>query len=130
MSGREEFDWRRMRREEKDYLACRGSEPKGMREVCESAMRKVRQIEGQPAHEMTEVARLKALPYEEYLRSDHWKARSNVARVRDGHRCRDCYSRENLDVHHLTYERLGEERNGDLITLCRGCHLARHRITS
>jgi hypothetical protein len=30
----------------------------------------------------------------------------------------------------LTYDRLGEERNDDLITLCHGCHFARHEATS
>jgi 5-methylcytosine-specific restriction endonuclease McrA len=126
MSGREEFDWARMRREEDDYFASRNAEPRDIRDVGSAVMRKARQTEHRPDHEVEELARLKALPYADYLDSEHWKARSNLARERDGRQCRDCGSKQNLNVHHLTYDRLGEERLDDLITLCRGCHLARH----
>jgi hypothetical protein len=39
---------------------------------------------------------------------------------------RGCGSRENLDVHHLTYKRRGNERPADLVALCRRCHKERH----
>ncbi len=32
-----------------------------------------------------------------------------------------------IDVHHLTYERIGGERLSDLIALCRKCHVDLHR---
>ena len=32
-----------------------------------------------------------------------------------------------LDVHHLTYERLGREKDEDLRVLCRACHGDEHR---
>jgi 5-methylcytosine-specific restriction endonuclease McrA len=31
-----------------------------------------------------------------------------------------------VEVHHLTYERLGEERLTDLVALCRSCHEREH----
>lgn len=45
---------------------------------------------------------------------------------RDNHKCQTCLSVEDLEVHHKTYERLGDELPEDLITLCRECH---HAIT-
>ena len=42
--------------------------------------------------------------------------------------CEACgYSRK-LQVHHKTYERLGKERNSDLVLLCRDCHESLHRF--
>jgi len=31
-----------------------------------------------------------------------------------------------LDVHHKTYERIGAEKPGDLVVLCRACHGQEH----
>ena len=74
-----------------------------------------------------EVARLRSLPYEEYLKTEHWLKTAYLARQRDGNECRYCASRKPpLQVHHLTYERLGEERLSDVITLCRRCHEMQH----
>lgn len=63
--------------------------------------------------------------YLEYLRSPEWRARADAALERADHRCMVCgadrwFSR--LNVHHNTYERLGNERESDLIVLCEHCH--------
>lgn len=65
---------------------------------------------------------LRALPYDEYLKTDHWQQVRQEAHKRDGGRCRVCNSPENLNVHHRTYERLGEELPDDVTTLCQPCH--------
>jgi 5-methylcytosine-specific restriction endonuclease McrA len=67
--------------------------------------------------------------YAAYLSSAAW--RTNEARLRElaasGFACRLCPNSAAdghiLEVHHRTYERLGAEIDGDLITLCRECHL-------
>jgi len=41
----------------------------------------------------------------------------------DGERC---LSRSNLDIHHLTYERIGEELPTDVKVLCRFHHIKKH----
>ena len=43
---------------------------------------------------------------------------------RAGGRCERCRKRRPLEVHHLTYERLGCERDEDLLVLCPPCHRA------
>lgn len=64
--------------------------------------------------------------YEQYLRSSEWRDRRDAVLSRDLHQCQTCLTTEALEVHHKTYERLGDEALEDLITLCDGCH---HAIT-
>lgn len=73
-----------------------------------------------------EVARLRALPYAEYLRSEHWLITRAAALRRAGGRCCLCAKRGKLEVHHNTYERLGCELPEDLAVLCGTCHPGFH----
>jgi hypothetical protein len=71
---------------------------------------------------------LRAMPYDEYLQSDHWQDTREFALGRAGHRCQVCNTNdERLEVHHRTYERRGEEFPEDLIVLCRTCHETFHK---
>jgi hypothetical protein len=63
------------------------------------------------------------------LDSPQWKARRKVELDRAGHRCQACNASGDdivLDVHHRTYDRVGNEGPADLIVLCRKCHGAIH----
>ena len=64
--------------------------------------------------------------YREYLGSWDWLWTRKRALHRAGYRCERCRSAEHLEVHHLTYERLGHERDEDLEVLCRDCHAVHH----
>jgi 5-methylcytosine-specific restriction endonuclease McrA len=57
----------------------------------------------------------------EYLKSQKWKKMKKFIHFRDGV-CQLCGSDKNLEVHHITYDRLGDENPDDLILLCRTCH--------
>lgn len=73
-----------------------------------------------------ERARLRSMPYSEYLATDHWKSlRRKRLRLSNSH-CELCFKKDSLDVHHKTYERRGEEEMNDLIVLCRECHSTFH----
>lgn len=66
-----------------------------------------------------------AVDYHEYIKTEAWRERAEAAKQRVEHRCQICNrpsKRVTLDVHHRTYERLGNERPEDLTVLCRGCH--------
>ncbi len=66
---------------------------------------------------------LRALPYGEYLQTPHWKRKREEKLRAVGRRCQVCNQGPGpLDVHHRTYERLGEELDVDLTALCRSCH--------
>ncbi|HKZ77750.1 MAG TPA: hypothetical protein VJ124_05450 [Pyrinomonadaceae bacterium] len=60
--------------------------------------------------------------YEQYLQSDTWKQRRQATIERANYRCEICGERDGLQVHHLNYERLGNERPSDLKVVCQGCH--------
>ena len=64
--------------------------------------------------------------YSEFLQSEEWKELREKVKSRDCFRCRECRSRFDLQVHHLTYEHgwLCDERY--LVTLCRECHERKH----
>jgi 5-methylcytosine-specific restriction endonuclease McrA len=48
--------------------------------------------------------------------------------ARDNWRCQICGCRKNLDVHHMRRRSaLGDDRETNLITLCRQCHHTVHR---
>jgi len=69
--------------------------------------------------------------YWRYLKSPEW------AQIRDWEidRAEFCgwqpeTGHAGLHVHHLTYERLGNEAVGDLIVLCADCHTDAHQFPS
>lgn len=66
------------------------------------------------------------MTYDEYMGSTEWSARARLARRRAGYRCMLCYRRAPLEVHHRTYERLGNEKDTDVIALCAECHARHH----
>jgi hypothetical protein len=75
--------------------------------------------------------RLEALgyqTYEAYLKSDHWQRVRRLKFARNGARCEECGGRSRLEVHHLSYDRLGRERLEDLKVLCRACHASAHGL--
>lgn len=57
--------------------------------------------------------------YEKYIVSSEWRAKRKERLGIDNSRCAVCWSKEKLEVHHLTYENLGNEDVwNDLLTLC------------
>lgn len=66
--------------------------------------------------------------YDQYLKSADWQRKKLDVKARDSDKCRACGATENLEVHHLTYERLGNERLEDLVLLCKEDHNAVHKL--
>ena len=75
-----------------------------------------------PYFDIEECLYLRNIPYTEYLQTKHWKDIRKKALIRANHKCRMCGSKEKLQVHHNTYNNLGNERNEDLTVLCKECH--------
>jgi len=59
---------------------------------------------------------------EGYLQSAHWQEVRKRKLKQAGYKCEACGAKVKLDIHHLTYQRLGKERLSDLQALCRSCH--------
>ena len=65
--------------------------------------------------------------YSQYLLTSHWrKVRKAAIERADGH-CQLCGETQRLEVHHNTYQRLGEEKPTDVVCLCRECHVMFHK---
>lgn len=65
--------------------------------------------------------------YYEYIKSSVWKLKSYQAKRRALFVCQDCGKKsDRLEVHHITYARLGREHDDDLVVLCDTCHEKRH----
>lgn len=66
--------------------------------------------------------------YQRYLQSAEWKIFRLSVIAKRGRYCQDCGSSRDVQLHHLTYERLGHERPEDVRLLCDTCHQIEHGI--
>lgn len=74
------------------------------------------------------IQELRAMPYRDYLLTPDWQKKRLYALKRAGGRCQVCNNpNKRLDVHHRTYERLGDELYTDLLVLCHSCHGTFHK---
>lgn len=71
--------------------------------------------------------------YRRVLQTEQWREVCSRVRMRDGHRCRVCGCRYNLEVHHQTYYVNGKSIVGHesdhldcLLTVCERCHKTIH----
>tara|TARA_R110001599_G_scaffold42608_1_gene128287 strand:- start:43 stop:1062 length:1020 start_codon:yes stop_codon:yes gene_type:complete len=67
--------------------------------------------------------------YAEYIESPGWAAKAQSAKQRAGQKCQLCGAKRKdvkLHAHHNTYQRLGREKNTDLLVLCEPCHAKHH----
>lgn len=62
--------------------------------------------------------------YAQYLTSPHWLLIQDLVYSAVTH-CQLCWFGHPLNIHHITYERLGNENFEDLIVLCQRCHIER-----
>ena len=65
--------------------------------------------------------------YQKYLQSPEWQSTRKQAIARAGYRCQLCGAYAScLEVHHNTYENLGNAHPTDIIVLCHDCHSRFH----
>lgn len=60
--------------------------------------------------------------YHQYLKSEHWKKVKTTTYTHRLYRCIFCGTRKGLQIHHITYENIGNEKPYDLVYLCNECH--------
>jgi hypothetical protein len=66
--------------------------------------------------------------YHEYLLSPEWKEFRKKALEHYGRKCSRCHRTKNLQVHHLTYDNIFNERLEDVEILCKKHHELTHGI--
>jgi hypothetical protein len=106
--------------QQKSGIECENCINKRKLKLIENEKEKLKKIE--------ELKKIKTIPYNEYLQTEHWKNKSYKCKQLAGFKCQKCNSNKNLQVHHLTYERRGEEQTTDLMCLCDICHKKEHNI--
>ncbi len=60
--------------------------------------------------------------HKKYLQSQEWSKLKTQALSRANYKCQLCNARNELHIHHRTYNNIGNEDLDDLIVLCRKCH--------
>src|SRR5207244_4453286 len=73
------------------------------------------------------LSRLGLRSLREFYSSACWITKRQAYFSRHEYHCGACPARRGLQLHHRTYERLGNERDADLSWLCDECHGAEHR---
>lgn len=58
---------------------------------------------------------------QEYMKSSSWLWRKLAVLARDN-KCQLCESKQELVIHHIRYDNLGNEPLEDLVLLCQPCH--------
>ncbi len=71
--------------------------------------------------------KFKARPdYKKYMKSTAWFKRRVAYFKIHKKECVACFSKSRIVLHHINYQRLGEELDSDLIVLCWDCHNELH----
>ena len=68
--------------------------------------------------------------YQLYLLSDTWRFKGKRVLQRDDYRCQACCNAKALEVHHKTYQNIGDEPLFELISVCKECHIQLHQRSS
>jgi hypothetical protein len=66
--------------------------------------------------------------YHNYLQTSEWYDKRNQVLRFSNHKCNRCKETENLQVHHLNYNSIGDESLNDLEVVCRSCHKKIHKL--
>jgi 5-methylcytosine-specific restriction endonuclease McrA len=66
--------------------------------------------------------------YYQYINGPEWKARRARHLLTYKKRCQACHRTQDIQVHHRTYDRMGDELDTDLAVLCQRCHGLVHEL--
>ena len=66
--------------------------------------------------------------YHAYLQTKEWYDKRNQVLKFSDYKCNRCEETENLQVHHLNYNSIGDESMNDLEVVCKSCHKGIHKI--
>lgn len=64
--------------------------------------------------------------YDEYLKSPEWRQKRELVFRRAGGVCEGCGIAPATEVHHQTYDHVGEEFLWELVAICNPCHTRFH----
>lgn len=121
-------DFEQVREVSNKLLIAYGTTKRKLQSFIEHEMgQKPKRFTGTLGGLLSQVQSAEDVNYKAYIRSKVWKKKAEAAKIRAGNRCQLCNrprSEVQLEAHHRTYERLGNELPGDITVLCRDCHQA------
>ena len=68
----------------------------------------------------------KKIVYENYIKSKAWFSFRRDYILKYGRNCQLCEIKTGKHLHHMTYKRLGKEKETDVLFLCEDCHFRIH----
>jgi phage terminase large subunit GpA-like protein len=68
------------------------------------------------------------MSYRQYMQSEQWARVKAAYYARHRQQCRACGSKQHIDLHHRSYDRMGYETDRDLVPLCESCHAVVHQL--
>ena len=74
------------------------------------------------------IMRIPRKKYWAYINSQEWYNKREEVFCDRWRQCEKCWNQANLQIHHWTYIRLGNELLTDLFVLCDSCHVALHEL--
>jgi 5-methylcytosine-specific restriction endonuclease McrA len=66
--------------------------------------------------------------YNAHLASRKWQQLGHLVLHRENGLCQGCRAAAATEIHHLTYDRLGDELLIDLVAFCKPCHQRAHPL--
>lgn len=77
------------------------------------------------------IVRKRKNKYKEYINSSSWRKRKASFFMSEcNKKCHICASLKELHVHHMTYKNIGNEKDSELVTLCKTCHFNLHEFVN
>lgn len=64
--------------------------------------------------------------YEKYIRSERWYMRARQYYRQYGKQCAVCNTDDQITLHHMSYAHMGNERDNELVALCKTHHSEYH----
>lgn len=74
------------------------------------------------------ISRTRKMFYSEYITSDAWFKKRDAFFRKNKYQCAVCSIKANVQVHHMSYAHLGDERENELVVLCYWHHQEYHAL--
>jgi len=86
-----------------------------------------KKIYWQPFFTRTDKVGKDFIDYNEYINSDKWVERKKLYYKNNKKKCICCETTKDIQLHHITYNSLGNELDKDIAPICEKCHKEFHK---
>lgn len=112
--------------EEDSYLPQKEKIKKGKSFVSQSKISRDAKSEQKFYRKRRKMQKRRFEKYSKYLDSKEWLKRKKDYYSKHPKECAICRTKQDIDLHHMSYRNLGNERDSDLVPLCHPHHEEYH----